>query len=278
MRILTTLVLFLCSFVVWGAVDDEFPGRKLYHDVSVFSLDDLGKKHENVNVVDVRTPYEFETIHIKNAVNIPLSRGDFVKQIAALRKENDKPIVFYCNGHTCFKSYKAARKAQVFGVTGVHSFDAGVFDWANAHPDKTVLLGKSPIDTSKLISKKSFKSKLISPKEFEEKVKSGKYFVIDVRSRIQRSAMGLFPFTEKWASLDDNEKLKDLLEQAKAEKKGLLIYDNVGKQVSWLEYRLRDMGITDYLFMQGGAEEYFVHLQTKENAVVIPKNLLELSK
>ena len=244
MRILTTLVLFLCSFVVWGAVDDEFPGRKLYHDVSVFSLDDLGKKHENVNVVDVRTPYEFETIHIKNAVNIPLSRGDFVKQIAALRKENDKPIVFYCNGHTCFKSYKAARKAQVFGVTGVHSFDAGVFDWANAHPDKTVLLGKSPIDASKLISKKSFKSKLISPKEFEGKVKSGKYFVIDVRSRIQRSAMGLFPFTEKWASLDDNEKLKDLLEQAKAEKKGLLIYDNVGKQVSWLEYRLRDMGIS----------------------------------
>jgi len=278
MRILLSFVVLLFSSAVWSAPDDEYPGRKLYHDVSVYSLEKLTKERENVHVVDVRTPYEFETIHVSDALNIPLSRGDFVKHINDLRAKSPKPIVFYCNGHTCFKSYKAARKAQVFGVKDVHSFDAGVFDWANANPDKTVLLGKSPIDPAKLISKKAFKSKLMEAKEFEEKVKSGDYFVIDVRSRIQRSAMGLFPFTEKWASLDDNDKLRGLLEQAKSQKKPLLIYDNVGKQVRWLEYRLRDMGITDYHFMKGGAEDYFVHLQTKANAVVIPKNLIELAK
>ncbi len=278
MRLVTSLVLLAWSAVAWPAADDEFPGRKLYHDVSVVSLDKLTNTQKDVNIVDVRTPYEYATIHIAGAKNIPLSRGDFVKEVAALRESSKKPIVFYCNGHTCFKSYKAARKAQVFGVKDVHSFDAGVFDWANANPDKTVLLGQSPIDTSKLISKKAFKSKLIPAKEFEAKVNSGEYFVIDVRSRIQRSAMGLFPFTEKWASLDDSKKLKDLLEQARKEKKELLIYDNVGKQVRWLEYRLRAMDITDYSFMKGGAEGYFAHLQTKTNAVVIPKDLLELAK
>lgn len=278
MRVLISLAMLAFSSLSWSAVDDEFPGRKLYHDVSVYSLEKMTQSHENVHVVDVRTPYEFETIHITGAMNIPLSRGDFVKEIAALRAKSEKPIVFYCNGHTCFKSYKAARKAQVFGVSNVHSFDAGIFDWANANPDKSVLLGKSPIDPSKLISKKEFKSRLVAASSFEERVKSGDYFVIDVRSRIQRSAMGLFPFNEKWASLDDSEKLRELLEQAKRQKKTLLIYDNVGKQVRWLEYRLRDMGITDYYFMKGGAEEYFVHLQTKQNAVVIPKNLIELAK
>jgi len=271
-KFVTVLIGVLFSLPVVAA--DDFPGRKLYEDVKVVSVDELAKIRKDAHVVDVRTPYEYETIHIAGAINIPISKGDFVKDVSALRAKDEKPIVFYCNGHTCYKSYQAARKAQVYGVKGCYSFDAGIFDWANARPEDAVLLGKSPVDKSKLISKKAHKEHVISAADFEAKVKSGNYYVLDVRSAIQRSAMGLFPFTEKWASLDDRDKIKAAVDDAKAQKKALLIYDNVGHQVSWLEYRLREMGVTDYQFMEGGAESYFKHMESKPNAVRIPTDLL----
>lgn len=200
--------LLIALFIHAANADEGFPGHKLYHDISIITLEQLARIHQDAYVVDVRTPYEYSTIHIKGALNIPLSGDTFTKEVTALRSKNaKKKVIFYCNGHTCFKSYKAARRAQVFGIKDCHSFDGGVFDWANAHPDKTVLLGKSPIDKSKLIPKKSFKSKLLSPGGFDLRTKTNGYFVLDVRSRMQRAAMGLFPFIETWASLDDEEEI-----------------------------------------------------------------------
>ncbi|NOZ10372.1 MAG: rhodanese-like domain-containing protein [Gammaproteobacteria bacterium] len=252
-RLLAISLILLTAFAVAG---EEFPGRKLYPEVEIVTLEQLKGMPKETHIVDVRSPYEYATIHIKGAINVPIAHAEFVKKIRALRKKSFDPIIFYCNGHTCFKSYKAARKAQVFGVGDVFSFDAGIFDWARAQPGRTVLLGKSPIDPSQLISKKKHKTRQIGPEEFKRRAESDKYAVIDVRSRTQRASMGLFPFVEKWASLEDSEKLRSLLEQAQKEQKTLLIYDNVGKQVRWLEYRLRAMKIKDYYFMRGGAEAY----------------------
>ncbi|HEC12615.1 MAG TPA: hypothetical protein ENI80_05115 [Acidiferrobacteraceae bacterium] len=251
------LIIVLVPFVTTAMAAEEFPGRKLYPDVEIVTLGQLKGMPQETHIVDVRSPYEYATIHIKGSTNIPIAHTGFVKKVRALRQKSFHPIIFYCNGHTCFKSYKAVRKAQVFGVGDVFSFDAGIFDWARAEPKRTVLLGKSPIDPSRLISKKEFKTRLIKPKEFKRWAETGKYAVIDVRSRIQRASIGLFPFDEKWASLEDSEKLRLLIEQAKKEQKTLLIYDNVGKQVRWLEYRLRAMKVKDYYFMKGGAEAYF---------------------
>jgi len=251
------LLLVLTAQATSALAQEDYPGRKLYQDVEIVTIDQLKGMPASTHIVDVRSPYEYETIHIRDAINIPIALPDFVKNVRELRRKSPDPIIFYCNGHTCYKSYDAVRKSQVFGVGDVFSFDAGIFDWARAVPDRTVLLGESPVDPARLISKQDHESHLLDPAEFKRRVESNQYAVIDVRSRVQRGAVGLFPLVEKWASLEASDKLIALIKEDRDAQKPLLIYDNVGKQVPWLEYRLRALGIKDYYFMKGGAEAYF---------------------
>lgn len=235
----------------------DFPGRPNYPDVKTMELADLGKKYDNVVIVDARSLYEFETLHIKGAVNIPISSSDFAKQVRDISQLTKKPLVFYCNGHTCMKSYKAARAAKLAGVVDCYAYDAGVFDWAKSNPAKTVLLGKPLKSPKQLLSKDKLKKHTITPKEFSVMVEKKKNVeTIDVRSRFQRAGVGLFPFNEKWVPLEKTSELDKALEDAANRRKTLLIYDEVGKQVRWLQYRLEELGVKNYYFMKGGANGY----------------------
>lgn len=51
------------------------------------------EKLENVTIVDVRTPEEYEGEHFPNALNIPLD--EVAQRIEELRKIK-RPIIFYC--------------------------------------------------------------------------------------------------------------------------------------------------------------------------------------
>jgi len=97
-------------------------------------LGDLYKTLKDVVVVDARSALEFETLRVSTAINIPVASKNFEADVAKLRASTDKPIVFYCNGHTCMKSYIATKKALAANVADVHAFDAGIFYWAKAHP------------------------------------------------------------------------------------------------------------------------------------------------
>lgn len=248
---------FALQPVIGSAADNEFPHRAQYPDVKIYELDKLKADYDKVAIVDVRSQYEFDTLHIKGAVNIPLHQADFPEQVKALAAKQKKPIVFYCNGKTCAKSYKGARQAARVGLKNIYSFDAGVFDWAKANPDRTVLLGKSPVQSSDLISKDQLQARMLSPKEFEKRVNAGgKISVIDVRDRIQRDIL-LFPFKETRISLNEDKKLTEFMQKESRAGKTLLIYDKVGKQVRWLQYRLQDLGIKNYYFMKGGSEAMY---------------------
>ncbi len=238
------------------AEQEEFPGRSKFSEVEIYELEKLYQQKDQVIIVDVRSEYEYETLRAKGALNIPLSSLTFGEELMKLRASTDKPIVFYCNGRTCYKSYKAARKAINYKVENCFSFDSGIFDWAKAHPDEAVLLGRSPINVNNLISKKAFKKKLIDPEKFGSKVGS-RSLVLDVRDRFQREAVGFFPGQESRVSLDQKEKLEKIFTKAKKSNKTLLIYDAVGKQVRWLMYALQRSGVKDYYFMKGGAKGYY---------------------
>lgn len=237
------------------AAEDPFPLRARYLDVPVILTAELDKRYSEVVIVDVRTQYEYDTLRIKDARLIPLTSKDFVEQVRKLRAETTKAIVFYCNGKTCHKSYDAVLKARSVRVHDAFSYDAGIADWANAHPEKTTLLGKSPIKVEDLISKDRFKSRLLEPQGFEAKM-GATAIVLDVRDRAQRDSP-LFPFNEQRATLAETAKIDAIIDQAKREKKALLIYDAVGKQVEWFQYYLESKQVSDYYFMKGGAQAYF---------------------
>jgi rhodanese-related sulfurtransferase len=233
-----------------------FPLRPQYIDVPVLDTAELDKKFADVYIVDVRSPYEYDTLRIKDAVLIPLTDKNFIEQVRKLREKSaNKPIVFYCNGKTCRKSYDAVLKAKAARISGTVCYDAGIAEWAEKQPDKAVLLGRTPIRPGELLSHDKFKAHLLDPKAFEAKVGPNS-IVLDVRDRVQRDTQ-LFPFKEQRAQLEEKDKLDAIIEQAKRDKKTLLVYDAVGKQVEWFQYYLENKGLTDYFFMKGGAQGHF---------------------
>jgi rhodanese-related sulfurtransferase len=257
---LISWISLLAVSVSAGAADKEgFPGREEFPDVPYIEIHELYKQRNDMVIVDARSNYEFETLRIKGAVNIPVANKTFETEVIDLRARTTKPIVFYCNGHRCYKSYQAVKKAKAAGVDNVIAFDAGIFDWTRAYPKYAELLGSSPVDPTKLIAKKHFKARLLDPDTFSESIvnRRDQAIVLDVRDKFQRAGIGFYPGIERWASLDDQKKLNRFIEKAKRENKTLYIYDEVGKQVRWLQYALEKAGVKNYYFMEKGARAYF---------------------
>jgi rhodanese-related sulfurtransferase len=250
--------------VVTGAFasDAGFPGRAKYEDVQVIEKADLKSRFNDVVIVDARSSLEFETLRIKGSVNVPVASKTFEAQIQKLRSSTDKPIVFYCNGRTCMKSYISVRKAKAVGVDNLFAYDAGMFEWAKSYPQDAELLGKSPVKASDIISKNDFKRRLLDPTSFSDQAYTmeNNSLILDVRDKYQRGATGFFPGKEKWASLDNQEKLSALISEAKKSNKTLFIYDEVGKQVRWLQYALEQAKVKDYYFMAKGAKGYYAEM------------------
>ena len=238
------------------ANNDAFPNRKLFPETTPISLEKLKATKDEVFIIDVRSAYEYNTLHIKDAQNIALNSSTFVSTLEEIRKNSNKPIVFYCNGKTCKKSYKAALKAIKNKITSVFVFDAGVFDWARAYPEDSILLGKSLDDKDKLISSDNLKAHMLEHKAFIKKAKTEDTLILDIRDPVQREGLQIFAHMEHVVPLDNTE-LQKYVDQAKSENKTLMIYDAVGKQVRWLQYYLEDQGVGDYYFMKGGAEAHF---------------------
>jgi len=165
--LLTRITLFFLGVFLTlsaaSAAEQGFPGRNKYPNIPVYEITELKDALDRVVIVDSRSAYEFETLRVKGAKNIPVASKTFETDLAKLRASTDKPIVFYCNGRTCFKSYLASKKAKDAGINNTFAFDAGIFEWATAYPHQAVLLNQSPVKASDLIPSKVFKSRLLAP-------------------------------------------------------------------------------------------------------------------
>lgn len=261
MLVITLLVVGLPGFAAAAENSEEFPGRSIYPEVKHISIEQLYGRRNDVVIVDVRSAYEYQTLRIANAVNISLADANFSEQMAALRKQDPRQIVVYCNGKTCMKSYKAARKCQLENIDDVVAYDAGIMDWAQKYPDATLLLDVKLTDPKKLISKAHFKRHTLSPDAFGDRMASTDDIVLDVRDRFQREGLSIFVGREFRVYLDDTKRLDRYLNKAKRENKGLLIYDAAGKQVRWLQYYLESKGIKNYYFMDGGIHAYYKQIE-----------------
>ena len=260
-NLLVTMSILFSVFSTSSVVAKEgFPGRAEYPEIPVYTKAELSKEFNNVVIVDARSSLEFDTLRIKGAVNIPVAdKKNFGQRVKALYQQHKKKIAFYCNGRSCYKSYKAAEEAIKVGVKNVVAYDAGVFEWAQAYPKHSVLLGQNPIDPGKIIPKAKLTSRFVDPKTFTETVRSTprkEVMVMDVRDMYQRAGVGYFPGMEKWVSLDDQKKLAKYLKKAKDKNKTLYIYDEAGKQVRWLQYTLERENISNYYFMTKGAKGF----------------------
>jgi rhodanese-related sulfurtransferase len=260
MKIVLTILLCLFTSSILAAT--EFPGRLKYPHIPIIEIDDLYQSKNNVIIIDARSQYEYQTLRIKNAISVPLSLStkDFKSRMEKIKADNpSKKLVFYCNGHSCMKSYKATRRSiNYLGLKSVYAYDAGVFDWAKRYPDEAELLGETLKDPARLISKDNFKEHTLAAEKFIKSANSD-VTILDIRGRIERDGFYIFSGDEISISLNINEKdkLDKFLDSINTNNKLLYVYDMVGKQVRWFQYYLESKNIQKYYFMDGGADAFF---------------------
>lgn len=81
--------------------------------------------------IDVRNPRLYAGGHIAGAHHLDLKNGFTEDAVAALVKR-DEPVIIYCSGVKCSRSYRASAQAVSWGFTKVHYFRGGIVDWENA--------------------------------------------------------------------------------------------------------------------------------------------------
>jgi rhodanese-related sulfurtransferase len=240
-----------------GAVE-EFPLRAKYPKLTPISTDDLVAVFGKAIIVDSRNESEYDVVHIKNAKNILVGKMK-EENLTALRGKSDAALlVFYCNGINCAKSYKAAEKAEGWGFANVRVYDAGIFIWAEKQPERSLFFGKQlTAETVKtaLLSDAKFNAVLLKTADFIAKAKSDQYTVIDIRDPNERSEQPIRLPKLKVLAFDLMVSLLEKKSDA-VPRSGLLILDNVGKQVDWLQYYLEKEGIKNYYFLSGGVAQW----------------------
>jgi thioredoxin len=79
----------------------------------------------NAQIIDVRTPQEFASGHLDNAINIDWLGDNFVTNAEKLDKT--KPVFVYCK--TSNRSPQAAKKLEELGFTTIYNMQGGLLKW-----------------------------------------------------------------------------------------------------------------------------------------------------
>ena len=80
---------------------------------------------EDVQLIDVRTPEEYEEGHILNAQNIDYNSPNFEVNITKLNKS--KPVLLYCKSGN-----RSGKSSQIFleaGFKTIYDLEGGITEW-----------------------------------------------------------------------------------------------------------------------------------------------------
>ncbi|MBS1764093.1 MAG: thioredoxin family protein [Bacteroidetes bacterium] len=87
------------------------------------------KEMPEASIIDVRTPEEFESGHLQNALNIDWNGNNFETEISKLDKS--KPVFVYCLSGS--RSASAAKMMRSQGFKTVYQMDGGIIKWNGAN-------------------------------------------------------------------------------------------------------------------------------------------------
>ena len=119
-HLVLTLSLSLLTVFI-SCVGQEDSAIKIVTAEEMQSLFDM----EGVQLIDIRTPEEYNEGHIKNFQNINFYADDFEKRLESLDKT--KPVVIHCrSGH---RSGKCAKLMKEKGFLEIYDFTGGILVW-----------------------------------------------------------------------------------------------------------------------------------------------------
>jgi len=122
MRILHILAIALVFVSCKESKQEEVPSS-----VTVVTVEEMQTLLANgeLQLVDVRTPEEFEEGHVMNAINIDYKGAAFEKEIEALDKT--KPVMVYCRSGR--RSAKGCEVLKSQGFTEIYDLNGGILQW-----------------------------------------------------------------------------------------------------------------------------------------------------
>jgi rhodanese-related sulfurtransferase len=83
------------------------------------------KDVDKAQIVDVRTPEEFQSEHLENAINIDWLNENFVKNIEKLDKT--QPVFIYCKSGS--RGTNASKKLAALDFKKIYQLDGGLLNW-----------------------------------------------------------------------------------------------------------------------------------------------------
>ena len=113
-------------FVLFNFTINSCKGQ-LSNPVKVISYEEVQNllQNKDVQLIDVRTPEEYETGFIDNAQNINYFSPTFVDEIQQLDKQ--KPVILYCRSGN--RSSKSAEKFTKAGFVTIYDLEGGITKW-----------------------------------------------------------------------------------------------------------------------------------------------------
>lgn len=115
----TLLILFIAAVVGCGSSQAQ---KKL----SPAEFQEKLEMADEPQLVDVRTPGEFNSGHIQGSVNININDATFKAELNKLDKS--KPLYLYCGSGV--RSAKAAGLANDYGFTVIFDLAGGIGKWS----------------------------------------------------------------------------------------------------------------------------------------------------
>ena len=93
--------------------------------ISLISPSYLNSVNKDILLIDVRTPQEFASGHIENAVNMNYFGRDFAAQFKTIDK--NKAVYLYCKSG--IRSANAAEKLEDMGFVKIYDLEGGTSNW-----------------------------------------------------------------------------------------------------------------------------------------------------
>ena len=93
--------------------------------IELISVAQLQKIDVSAQLIDVRTPEEYNDGYIKNAKNINFYEDNFMEEMSKLNKT--EPIYVYCKSGG--RSGNASKKLKDAGFTKVYDLEGGFMKW-----------------------------------------------------------------------------------------------------------------------------------------------------
>jgi rhodanese-related sulfurtransferase len=245
------IVFTVLSLSIPASGTESSPYRAFYPHIKTLSTVELYQDFFTKTLIDVRSRVEFNVVHIAASVNLPLAEDDFADRLFKLKAlQEEIELVLVGNDPDCSRAFDAARVARLQGMSNVSVYDAGVFAWLHAYPEKTRLMGETPAQLERVLPLVQHQIHLASHDRFKRLAREPGALVVDIRDIYRRR--------DVIKGLPVKNIVLGALLQAVGNRvwseRPLLIFDSDGSKTRWLQIFLQAGGYHNYHFLEGGLD------------------------